>query len=297
VRVVRVGCFFVNFSIVVRPRSWQLRDRGYWGTSVNLGRRFLLAIGLALGTRSNASANDGRTGPSSTGAADAPLREVSPASSAKIAVLGDSLADGIWGALYRKLHRDRRHSVYRGAKNSVGFGGENLIDMIDRAFAGTAADAVVMMIGANDRRGVYVDGKLEAAYRSPQWSDAYRRRVEQFMDQVGVRRVPLVWILLPVMREEDASRDARQINSIIKAASETRPDVHLIETWALMSDEQGNYAAYVKDAKGQSRLLRHSDGVHFSDWGYEMMADAAFNQLLAVSPPLRSMASAKAAAP
>lgn len=247
---------------------------------MDLRRRVVLAIGVLAGTSLHAAAD-----------------EVAPASAAKIAVLGDSLADGLWGALYRKLYRDKRYSIYRGAKNSVGFGSEDLIDMIEKAFATSPPDAVVMMIGANDRRGIYVDGKLEAAYRSPQWPDAYQRRVERFMDHVASRGAPLVWVLLPVMREDDATRDARQINNLIRAAAESRVNVRLIETWTQMSDEQGNYTAYAKDAKRQSRLLRHTDGVHFSEWGYEIMADAALKELLAASPVLSSITSVKASAP
>ena len=59
-----------------------------------------------------------------------------------VAVLGDSLGDGIWGGLYRKLVRDKRYTVFRGAKNSVGFGGETLIDQIDKAFAAGPTDGI-----------------------------------------------------------------------------------------------------------------------------------------------------------
>ncbi len=208
-----------------------------------------------------------------------------------IAVLGDSLGDGIWGSLYRKLVRDKRYTIFRGAKNSVGFGGETLIDQIDRAFAAGPADAIVMMIGANDRRGIYVDGNLVAPYKSPQWADTYRKRVDGFMDAVAKRGVPLVWILLPVMREEDASTDAKQINGIISAAAEGRKDVALVETWPLTVDSDGHYAAYLKNDKGQSWLARYTDGVHFSDAGYDMISEAAFAKLIAMSPSFQLMTS------
>ncbi len=85
-----------------------------------------------------------------------------------IAVIGDSLADGIWGGLYRKLYRDKRFCVHRGAKNSVGFGASDMLEPLDRAFEAGPVDAVVMMIGANDRRGIYgSDGTLAAACRRP----------------------------------------------------------------------------------------------------------------------------------
>jgi hypothetical protein len=210
-----------------------------------------------------------------------------------IAVLGDSLGDGIWGSFYRRLVRDKRYTVFRGAKNSVGFGGETLIDQIDKALAAGPTDAIVMMIGANDRRGIYVDGNLAAPYKSPQCAETYRKRVDDFMDAAAKRGVPLVWILLPIMREEDASVDAKQINAIIVAAAAGRKNVAVVETWPLTVDGEGHYAAYLKNDKGQSWLVRYTDGVHFSDAGYDMISEAAFAKLIAMSPSFQLMTSQK----
>jgi len=104
--------------------------------------------------------------------------------------------------------------VYRGAKNSVGFGGGALIDQIDKAFAPGPTDAIVMMIGANDRGGIYVDGNLAAPYKSPQWAGIYRKRVEDFMEETARRGVPLVWILLPVMLEDDARASDAHVDAL-----------------------------------------------------------------------------------
>ena len=228
---------------------------------------------------------EGQT-PPAAGLQQAPAR-------ATIAVLGDSLADGIWGGLFRKLARDKRYTVYRGAKNSVGFGGGDLLDMMDKAFAAGPVDAIVMMVGANDRGGIYVDGKLAAPYRSPQWPDIYRRRVDDFMDASYGRGVPVIWILLPVMRESDVEADAKRINAIVSAAAADRRRVRLVDSRPLTVDPEGQYAAYLKDAKGQLRLMRHTDGVHFSDFGYDVIADAAFAKLNETSDRFRLMSTRK----
>ena len=225
------------------------------------------------------------------GLASQPVVEVP--TRATIAVLGDSLADGIWGALFRKLVRDKRYTVYRGAKNSVGFGGGDLLDMMDKAFAAGPVDAIVMMVGANDRGGIYVDGKLAAPYRSPQWPDIYRRRVDDFLDSSYGRGVPVVWVLLPVMREADVEADAKRINAIISAAATDRRRVKLLESRPMTVDAEGQYAAYLKDAKGQLRLMRHTDGVHFSDFGYDVIAEAAFAKLNEVSARFSLMSTRK----
>ena len=219
-------------------------------------------------------------------------KKASPAK-VTVAVVGDSLADGIWGGIYRKLYRDKRFSVYRGAKNSIGFGGGDLLDTLDRAFEAGPVDAVVMMIGANDRRGIYAtDGKLTAAYKSPQWPSAYRARVDRFMDSATTHLVPLVWVLLPVMRDDGADTDSRQINDIVCTAADSRALVATVATRPLTLDPEGKYAAYLKDAKGQQRLVRDSDGVHFTDYGYDMIADQVLAKLNDVSSKIGSVTSA-----
>jgi hypothetical protein len=201
-----------------------------------------------------------------------------------VAVIGDSLADGIWGGLYRKLYRDKRFCVHRGAKNSVGFGASDMLEPLDRAFEAGPVDAVVMMIGANDRRGIYAtDGKLAAAYHSPQWPAVYRARVDTFMDSVTARSVPLVWVLLPVMRDAGWDDDGRQINGIISEAADSRELVATIATRPMTVDPDGKYSAYLKDAKGQQRLVRDADGIHFTDYGYDMIAGRVLAKLNEVS--------------
>ena len=207
-----------------------------------------------------------------------------------IAAIGDSLADGMWGGLYKLVQKDKRYQLYRGAKNSVGFTGADLTEMIDRPFSAGETHALVMMIGANDRRSFFVDGKSKALLGTPVWIELYRARVEKFMDHAGKRNVPLVWILLPVMRAADATRDAVLVNGIVADAAKTRPHVTLIDTTKVTSDEKGVYAAYFNDLGGQKRLMRASDGVHFEQPAYELIGDIVLKRLREVSPRFKSLA-------
>ena len=208
---------------------------------------------------------------------------------ATIAVVGDSLGDGMWGGLARTLAKDKRIRIFRGAKNSVGFTGSNLTDMIDRAFAAGETHALIMMVGANDRRSIFVDGKSKALLRTPAWTELYRERVERFMDHAGRHNVPLVWILLPVMRAPDATEDARTVNDIVAAAAKGRSHVHLIETWSLTSDDKGAYLPHFKDLAGNVRAMRLGDGVHFEMPAYELFADLVLKKLKDVSPRFKSL--------
>ncbi len=212
-----------------------------------------------------------------------------PPGQTTIAIIGDSLADGMWGGLYKVLQKDKQYKLFRGAKNSVGFTGASLTDMIDRAFAAGDTHALVMMIGANDRRSFFADGKSKALLGTPAWIELYRGRIGAFMDHAGKRNMPLVWILLPAMRAADATRDAELVNGIVIDAAKSRPHVTLIETAKLTVDDKGAYAAYFNDLAGQKRLMRASDGVHFEQPAYELIGDLVIKRLRDVSPHFKSL--------
>lgn len=203
---------------------------------------------------------------------------------AMIAVVGDSLADGMWNGMYRVVGKSKTYALFRGAKNATGFSNGTLTDMIDRAVAAGPPQALVMMIGANDRRTIFAEGKPSAPYRSPEWCAIYAERVAGFMDHAGKLGVPLVWILLPVMRSEEATQDARMINDIVVSAAKSRPHVTLIETASLTADENGAYTAHFPDLNGQRRLMRAGDGIHFEMAGYELIANLVLKRLRELSP-------------
>jgi uncharacterized protein len=209
-----------------------------------------------------------------------------------VAVIGDSLGEGLWEGLYRALHGDKRLVVVLGAKRSVGFTTSDMTEQLDLAFAAGKVDALAIMIGANDdRRSFFVDGKAAALFGTEKWTDLYRGRINNFMDQVGRKNVPLVWVLLPVMRTPEGTEAARLTNGIIEHAAQGRAYVTLISIWTLTADDAGAYMPYFNDFTGHKRLMRHSDGLHFTEPGYELLSHMVFDRLLAVSPRFKSMTS------
>jgi len=208
-----------------------------------------------------------------------------------VAAIGDSLGDGLWEGLYRRLHNDKHFAVFRGARHSVGFTGSDMTEQVDAAFAAGPVDAFVIMIGANDdRRSFFIGGKAQALFGTPKWIELYRGRIERFMDHAGRRNVPLVWVLLPVMRTAEGTVAARLTNDIITQAAQGRAYVTLVPTWTMTADDRGAYMPYFNDLKGRKRLMRHADGLHFTEPGYELLGDITFNRLLEVSPRFRAMA-------
>jgi hypothetical protein len=241
----------------------------------------------------------------------APLRAENVASAAEIsgkdagfkrvtiAAIGDSLGDGLWESLYRQLRGNKRIAVYRGAKRSVGFTTSDMTEQIDAALAAGPVDAFVVMLGANDdRRSFFAsNGKALALFGSKRWVELYRGRVERFMDYAGARKVPVVWLLLPVMRSEEATTAAKLINDITAETARSRSHIALVPIWSLTADDKGGYMPYFNDLHGRRRLMRHSDGLHFSEPGYELLAHLAFSRLMEASPLFTAVASKAADTP
>jgi hypothetical protein len=215
--------------------------------------------------------------------------KAAPAGPTVIAVVGDSLADGMWAGLYKLLQKDKRFALVRGSKHSVGFTGSDLIDMLDKATTGEV-HAVVMMVGTNDRRSFFVDGKSKALLGSPGWIELYAARVANFMDHVGRRKIPLVWVLLPVMREAQATTDAELVNEIVREIGGARSHVALIETKDFTGDEKGAYLSHFNDLAGQKKQMRATDGVHFEQAGYELIGTMILKRLREVSPRFQVLA-------
>lgn len=209
-----------------------------------------------------------------------------------IAALGDSLGDGLWEGVQRAMRSDRRVSVLRGAKNSIGFTHGDLSQQVEPFLGRGPVDAVTMLVGANDdRHSIFINGRAVAVFGTPQWIELYRARVEKFMDRLGRANITVIWLLLPVMRAPEANRSARLINQIIREAAETRAHVRVVETVQATADEKGSFTPHFNDIGGRKRLMRQPDGVHFTAPGYELLAYMAIAKLLEVSGSLRAMAS------
>jgi lysophospholipase L1-like esterase len=194
-----------------------------------------------------------------------------------IAVMGDSIADGIWGGLVRMLVRDRRYVLLREAKNSSGFTTSDWLQPLD-AVIGKKPDAIVMLLGTNDRQSLVVRDKPRSLFRSKGWEEGYLKRIDDFMDKAGAANIPLVWVGLPIMRDDKWNEESRYLNGLFKTEAEER-NVLFLPTWDMTADKDGHYQPYGPDLNGDKRLLRANDGIHFTESGYELIADAVLRTL------------------
>lgn len=194
-----------------------------------------------------------------------------------IAVVGDSLADGIWGALYRSTQRDPRFEILRKTRNATGLARSDVYDWtvaLDELLRESQADidVIVVAIGLNDTQALSVGAGSMHRFRSTDWDQLYAERLDALMMRLRNSAIPTFWLGLPVMRSPEYSDKVSYLNDLFRAHAILNA-IDFVPLWQLSVDEQGAYSSYLRDAGGRKQLMRATDGIHFTAQGYQMLSE------------------------
>jgi hypothetical protein len=189
-----------------------------------------------------------------------------------IVVIGDSLADGLWGGLWRELRGNRRYRVIRETLNSSGFTSYNFEARLQQVVTKYRVDVLVIQVGANDRQRMVVRRPPFPTFLSEKWMEIYRKRIDRFAGLVKKYKLRGVWVGLPNMRKEKIAQDSKLFNEIYREMAKKHGLVY-VSTWEVTSDETGSYKAFITTDKGRKRRFRADDGIHFSTIGYDAVAE------------------------
>ncbi|MCG5240337.1 DUF459 domain-containing protein [Azospirillum doebereinerae] len=191
-----------------------------------------------------------------------------------VLVFGDSLAQGLGPGLTRLLRADHFQVLNHG-RVSTGLSRLDFFDWdqeLERILRTERVDAAVVLLGANDPQGfVHEDRRRRDAFHTPAWNAAYARRVRETIGRFRSRGIPLVWVGLPVMRDEPYAQNVVFLNGIYRQAA-VESGLSFIDLERLTADRNGRYSLYWEGPGERSWKLRSGDGIHFSPRGYEWIA-------------------------
>lgn len=245
------------------------------------GRAWLARPTLMLGDAANASAPSPAVAEApplamtATAPPVSPLRDKAAQGRLRIGVFGDSMADGVWTALYRVLRDQPGVTVTKFSEVSTGLSRYDYVDIhakTARQIADDPVDAAVILFGTNDAQAIEINGVIHD-FGSDGWKAAYARRVDDLVALLRGQGIAVYWIGLPEMKR--AGFDARMnlINAVVSARMAAL-GVPFIETETLTRDEAGEYNAYLAETgTGRRRLMRANDGIHMTMAGYMRIAE------------------------
>lgn len=161
-------------------------------------------------------------------------------------------------------------------------------------------DFIVMMLGSNDRQAIRVERETVEP-DTERWRSLYAARVDQVMQAMKTRGVPVYWVGVPPLRGQRTSAHMQLLNTIYKERAE-KNGVNFVDVWNGFIDEHGAYTQFGPDFAGQIRRLRTADGVHFTIAGARKLAlfleqDLRRDLLGRITPALPSGGSDPAAQP
>lgn len=211
-------------------------------------------------------------------------------SKVRIAFVGNSLADGIWGGTAALLPRNSclKGSVELGrfAKNSTGLTRPekfNWPDEVKRIGESFKPALFVMSLGLNDRQSVVFGGRVTLE-NSPDYPAKYKERVTAVLKSTVASTANLLWVGLSAMRDAAADRDAREKNKMFaEAISEFgNPAFQYAPPWRLNEAGEDKFASYGPDQNGKIIQIRASDGEHFTPAGQMIVAAHLLPKMVAI---------------
>ncbi len=207
-------------------------------------------------------------------AAPPPEPEVAKAENArKILVVGDFLANGLGEGLNDSFAATPDVAVETRGEVASGLVREdhfNWQDKLPAAIDEVKPAVVVVMIGANDRQQMLINGTREK-FRTQLWLDEYTARAEKLADIVHSRHLPLLWVGLPAFPSPSMTADAVQLNGIFRTEVE-KAGGEFIDIWDGFVDANGKFVITGSDVNGQQVRLRSGDGITMTKAGRQKIA-------------------------
>ncbi|MGE0232123.1 MAG: DUF459 domain-containing protein [Flavobacteriaceae bacterium] len=193
-----------------------------------------------------------------------------------IRVFGDSLSGGLKKGLeetFADVPTIVVEGLDRATSGLVRYDHYNWFEAASEAISreGERTDAVVMMIGLNDRQDMRMPGGALPLF-SDEWVSTYKVRIADLINLFVQRGIRVYWVGLPPVGNSQLTRDFAVFNEYFKDGAITGGAV-FVDVWTPFLDpETGKYSSYGPDIEGTRRQLRASDGLHFTRAGNRKLA-------------------------
>jgi hypothetical protein len=186
-----------------------------------------------------------------------------------VLVLGDTMAEQLALGLkdaYSKQPNLRIENVsVEGLGLVSGDGQSSWLARVPSLLQTQKLAAIVVSLGVEDVTSIPYEGR-SVPPNSPAWEGLYKSRVRLLSNALVASGRPVFWVGLPPMQDATKKSNAALINDYVQdmlASSLAR----YIDVWNSFLDENGAYTSRGPDLEGVVRLLRSSDGVHFTSEG------------------------------
>jgi hypothetical protein len=115
-------------------------------------------------------------------------------------------------------------------------------------------------------------------FREERWVELYKKKIEEMIDVLKSKGVPVLWVGLPVVYGPKATADTLFLDSLYRDVA-GKTGITYVDVWDGFVDEAGRFVQKGPDFDGQIRQLRSSDGVYFTKAGARKLAHYAEREI------------------
>jgi uncharacterized protein len=191
-----------------------------------------------------------------------------------VTVMGDSLGQLLGQGLAEAFAARADIAIQQKARQDSGLVRSDFYDWVkvsqDLLASGDKINVAVILIGSNDHQTLR-DGTGNYEPHSPKWDEIYTARIEAIATQFRDKKIPLIWVGLPIMKSDRMSKEALVLNEFYKEHA-TKAGATYVDIWEAFGDDRGAFAVSGPDIEGQVVRLRSADGIHFTKAGARKLA-------------------------
>ncbi len=202
----------------------------------------------------------------------------------RVLIIGASSIEGALGIeLERRLERIPGVTVLRWGRHSTGLARLDYFDWLEKTRTLAASfrpDLVLAQLGGNDGQAITrPSGGVVAATHSRKWENRYEGRMREFVQVLAAQGARLVYLGMPIPRDEVKRRRMALANRASRAAVEAGGERYL-STWEFTAIPTGDYLTKMMIGD-RERGLRAPDGFHLSTVGSGYVAGRIISYLRA----------------
>jgi hypothetical protein len=115
-------------------------------------------------------------------------------------------------------------------------------------------------------------------FHTDKWAEVYGKRIDEMINALKARGVPILWVGLPSLRGTKSTSDMAYLDELYRERAD-KAGIAYVDIWDGFVDDQGRYTVQGPDFEGQTRKLRTPDGVHFTKAGAVKLASYVDQEL------------------
>ena len=210
-------------------------------------------------------------------AAAAALRTPTSSNKLRVAVIGDSLSQGLGPAIERWMNPSVVRVLPLG-RQSTGLSREDYFNWeagMRQIVEEFRPDLVFVLLGSNDAQAQISRDGTSIPVGSVRWLEGYGERAANLLGEATRAGTHVVWVGIPIVEEHQRWDFYRRVNDIYRDTASADPLGTYVDTWTPFEGRDGGYTAFVRNERGDLVEVRASDGVHFTPTGYAFLGRLA----------------------